>query len=107
LQSGDTGRKGAAGNRKIRKGVAEPLQVRVTAAEYPVVMQRADRQLVCVVGPYCERPRVSVELQDKRTGLQLSAVLVGEERHQKLFVEITAVGMPFDIEPVGKLRLRS
>ena len=71
------------------------------------VVQRADRQLVGVVGPDREAAVLLVELEVELPGLQHGAVLVAEKRHQQLVAQVAAVRVPVDVEPAGIGRIRA
>ncbi len=53
------------GGRKVGEGVAELIKRRMRVAEDASVVERADGQLVRIVGPYREAPLFRVEFQDE------------------------------------------
>ena len=77
------------------------------AAQRVAIGQRADRQLVMVVGPHGEVPGSLVELQHELAGIELDAVLIAEHGHEQLVVQVTAMRLPIDVEPARVSRLRA
>ena len=60
-----------------------------------------------VVGPDREAAFLLVEFEDELPRLELDAVLVAEQRHEQLVVEVAAVRVPVDVEPSGMSRIRA
>ena len=89
----DMGAEGGQG----AEGVAQLLQIGLLVAQDLGVVQRADRQLVGVIGPDREAAFLRVELQRQIAVLQHLAVLVAQERDQQLALEKAAVGVPLDV----------
>src|ERR1039458_3052541 len=68
-------------------------------------MQRPDRQHVRVVGPYRQRPGGLVKLKSQFSTLKFHAILSAEQGYEHFLVQVTAIGVPFDVEPAGVYRL--
>ena len=64
-------------------------------------MQRADGKLVRAIGPNRKTALFGIEPQFETSALQLFAILVAQERHQKLAAQILRIGLPVDVEPSG------
>ena len=62
-------------------------------------MERADRQLVGSVGPDREGAVLGIEPEVQVSRHKLRAVVVTEDRHEKLVVEVAAIRVPIDVEP--------
>ena len=92
---------------KAREGIAEPLQLGMRVAEDARVVQRADRQLVGVVGPDREAAFLLVEFEDELPRLEHDAVLVAEQGNEELVAEVAAVRVPVDVEPSSMSRIGS
>ena len=92
---------------KAREGVAEPLQLGMRVAEDARVVQRADRQLVSIVGPDREAAFLLVEFEGELPRLQHGAVLVPKKGNEELVAQVAAVRVPVDVEPSGVSRIRS
>ncbi len=92
---------------EAREGIAKPLQLGMRVAEDVRVVQRADRQLVRIVGPDCEPAFVLVEFERELSGFEHSSVLVAEKRNEELVAEVAAVRVPVDVEPSRMSRIGS
>ena len=71
----------------------------MSVAEHLAIGERADRQLVSIVGPYGELAGGFVELEHELARVELDAVLIAEHRHQQLLVQVAAIRLPIDVEP--------
>ena len=87
--------------RQAGKGVTQPLEFRVLVAEHAMVVQRTNRQLVRIVGPHGEAAGLRVEAEHELARFQHRPVLVAEQRHQQLVMQIASVRVPIDVEPAG------
>ena len=74
-------------------------------AQHASVMQRPDRQHVCVVGPYRQRPGDLVKLQSQFAALKFHAILIAKQGYEHFLMQVTAIRIPFDVEPAGVNRL--
>ena len=84
--------------RQAGKGVAQPFELRMLVAEHAMVVQRADRQLVRIVGPDGEAARLRSN-GARVAGFKDGAILIAKERHQQLVAQIASVRVPIDVEP--------
>ena len=84
---------------QAREGIADRLELGMLIAEDAAVMQWADRQLVRAIGPDGEAAGAGVEAQDELAGFQHHAVMVAEQRHQQLAMQVAPIRGPVDIEP--------
>jgi len=62
-------------------------------------VQRVNRQFVRVVGPYGKAASLRVEPEHQLPRFQNGPVLVAEERHEQLVVQITSIRLPINVKP--------
>src|ERR1019366_9632508 len=90
-----------------RKRIAELFELCMTIAQYTPIMQWPDRQHMRLVGPYRQRPGGLVKLKSQFSTLKFHAILSAEQGYEHFLVQVTAIGVPFDVEPAGVYRLRT
>ena len=92
---------GAAGDLRPPLGqtgerVAEAFQIRVSAAQNTVVVQRTHRQLVCVVSPNRKTAFRRIKLQDELSKFKHGSVLRTQSGDEQLVMKVALVGVPIE-----------